>query len=114
MLTGQAPLADAPRLAVQDFDPFDIPMPVVAPGVAPEDAFAELDTDNNGIIKGEEFAAIPKSDKFNKVTREEMVRSSVFYRYCEHNVRERVACTGVDTAASCVLGTVWCGLDSGR
>lgn len=49
-------------------------MPVVAPGIAPEDAFAELDADGDGIIKGEEFAAIPKSDKFNKVTREEMVR----------------------------------------
>ncbi len=61
-------------MAVQDFDPFDIPMPVVAPGVAPEDAFAELDVDNDGVIKGEEFAAIPKSNSFNKVTREEMVR----------------------------------------
>jgi Ca2+-binding EF-hand superfamily protein len=38
-------------------------------------AFAELDTDGDGIIKGEEFAAIPKSDKFNKVTRAEMVRA---------------------------------------
>ena len=97
----------------QDFDPFDIPMPIVAPGVTPEEvrrtllpmaslaceqsrlrpmwlfvfavwcalplflgqAFAELDTDGDGIIKGEEFAAIPKSDKFNKVTRAEMVRA---------------------------------------
>ena len=65
---------DARLLAAQDFDPFEIPMPVVAPGVAPEDAFAELDADGDGIIKGEEFAAIPKSDKFNKVTRDEMVR----------------------------------------
>eukprot|EP01045_Picozoa_sp_COSAG04_P027865 COSAG04_NODE_4176_length_2252_cov_21.631677_2_plen_377_part_00 len=56
----------------QDFDPFHIPMPVVAPGVTAETAFAELDADGDGIIRGEEFAKIPKSENFKSISREEM------------------------------------------
>ena len=37
----------------QNFDPFHIPMPVIAPGVTPEAAFNELDTNGDGRIKGE-------------------------------------------------------------
>jgi hypothetical protein len=101
MFKRQAQFTDALWLAAQDFDPFDIPMPVVAPGVAPEDAFAELDTDNNGVIKGEEFAAIPKSDKFNKVTREEMVRRRV--RRLDACERRR------EYETACVCGLHGCG-----
>ena len=38
---------------LQDFDPFAIPMPVVKPGITPEQAFKELDANNDGWIKGE-------------------------------------------------------------
>ena len=62
------------------------------------------------MITGEEFAAIPKSDKFNKVTREEMVRchlSTAWQPACKNDrtnmrVTNRGALAGVDTVSDCV------------
>lgn len=61
-----------------DFDPFEIPMPTLKSEWTPEDAFAKMDEDGDGIVKGREFRAISESGMFNVMPTENFKNFAVF------------------------------------
>ena len=61
-----------------DFDPFEIPMPTLKSEWTPEQAFAKMDEDGDGIVKGREFRAISESGMFNVMPTENFKNFAVF------------------------------------